>query len=43
MNYILEAKTELDVVCMNFRKTFNLVSHNGCLKKLNSIDITSKL
>ena len=42
-NEILEAKTEVDVVYMNFRKAFNSVSHNSLFKKLNSIGITGKL
>jgi len=44
-NEILEAKTEVNVhvVYMDFRKAFDSVSHNGLLKKLNSIGITGKL
>jgi len=42
-NKILRAKTEVDVVYMDFRKAFDSVSHNGLLKKLNSIGITGKL
>ena len=42
-NEILEAKTEVDVVYMDFRKAFDSVSHNGLLVKLNSIGITGKL
>jgi len=30
-NEILEAKTEVDLVYMNFRKAFDSVSHNGFL------------
>ena len=41
-NEILEAKTEVDVVYMDFRKAFDSVSHNGLLKKLNSTGITGK-
>jgi len=39
-NEILEAKTEVDVVYMDFRKALDSVSHNGLLKKPNSIAIT---
>ena len=42
-NEMLEAKTKVDMVYMEFRKAFNLMSHNSLLKKLNSIGITSKL
>ena len=38
-----EAKTEVDVVYMDFRKAFDSVSHNSLLVKLNSIRITGKL
>ena len=37
------AKTEVDVVYMDFRKAFDSESHNGLLKKLNSIGITGNL
>jgi len=42
-NEILEAKTEVDVVYMDFRKAFDSVSHNGLLMKLNFIGITGEL
>ena len=40
---LLEAKSEVDVVYMDFRKAFDSVSHNGLLNKLYSIGITGKL
>ena len=43
LNEILEAKKEVAVVYMDFRKAFNLASHNSLLKKLNSVGITGKL
>ena len=42
-NEILAAETEVDVVYMDFRKAIDSVSHNGLLKKLNSIGITGNL
>jgi len=42
-NEILEAKTEVDVVYMDFRKAFDSKPHNGLLTKLNSTGITGKL
>ena len=42
-NEILEAKTEVDVVYMDFRKALDSVSHNGLLEKPNSIETTGKL
>jgi len=40
---VLEAKSEVDVVYMDFRKVFDSVSHNGLLNKLYSIGIAGKL
>jgi len=38
-----EAKSEVDVVYMDFRKAFDSVSHNGLLNKLYLTGITGKL
>ena len=40
---LFEAKSEVDVVYMDFRKAFDSVSHNGLLNKLYSIGITGNL
>ena len=40
---LLEAKSKVDVVYMDFRKAFDSVSHNGLLNKLYTIGITGKL
>ena len=40
---LFEAKSEVDVVYMDFRKAFDSVSHNGLLNKLYSIGIIGNL
>lgn len=40
---VLETKNETDVIYMDFKKAFDSVSHNGLLRKLNTIGITGKL
>jgi len=40
---LFEAKSEVDVVYMDFKKVFDSVSHNGLLNKLYSIGITGNL